>query len=613
MDKHQSSASASIGGMGVRRGFGGPRGMPPQKAKDFKGTLRQLWGYMKGLRAMLLVVVLLVLASSVLVVLFPMLIGAAVDAMGLSAGAVDFPLLAHFLTILACAYFTNIFISFLQNFIMAGVSQRFVHRLRTALFCKLQNLPLGFFDSHESGDIMSRITNDMDTISGTVGQAAVQLITGALSVFGTLAMMFWISPILACAVLITVPMIFLLTKVVTKRTGSLFRKQQNILGMLNSHMEESVSGIKTVRAYGRERQVEARFEELNQSLREVGTKAQIWSGYIMPLLNVINNLGFVLVSFLGGILAVNGMLTVGAIASFVSLTRQFVRPLNEIANTYNTLLSAVAGAERVFEILSEREEPEDPPDAAVLVKPAGDVIFENVSFGYRPDQPVLRDVSFHIKPGMRAAFVGPTGAGKTTIINLLTRFYDVTDGAILLDGIDLRDTARASVRATFGVVLQDTYLFGGTIRDNIRYGRLEASDGEVEQAAKTAGADHFITRLKNGYDTLVSDNGGNLSAGQRQLLALSRAVLCDPPILILDEATSSVDTRTELRIQRIMAQLMANRTTFVIAHRLGTIRDADIIMVVDGGRIVEAGSHAELMTAKGIYERMYTSQLGEVQ
>ncbi|NLD88314.1 MAG: ABC transporter ATP-binding protein [Clostridiales bacterium] len=610
MDRNVSSARASIGS--GRRGPG--RGAPVQHAKDFKGTVKMLWKYMEGLKLRLLLVIILVLICSGLSVLFPMLIGRAVDAMGESAGVADFGILGSTVIILGCCYFIDVALIFLRSFIMAGLSQSFVNRIRRELFAKLQKLPLGFFDSRESGDIMSRLTNDMDTISGTVGQAAVQLVSGVLTVLGTFVMMVILSPILALTVLLTVPLIYLLTKVVTKRTRVLYREQQALLGILNSHMEESITGIATIRAYGRTEYVTDVFERCNEDYRKTATKAHVWSGYIMPLLGVINNFGFVLVSAVGGVLAVHGSLSIGDIASFVSLTRQFVRPLNEIANTYNTFLSAIAGAERVFEIFSEPEEAADREGAIDVPEDAkGEVEFRNVSFGYRPDKQVLDNVSFKVDSEMRAAFVGPTGAGKTTIINLLTRFYDVSEGSILLDERDLRDYKRDSIRSTFGVVLQETYLFEGTIMDNIRYGKLDATDEEVIRCAKMAGADMFITRLRDGYYTSVSDNGGNLSAGQRQLLALARAVLCDSPILILDEATSNVDTMTELRIQQTMAELMRGRTTFVIAHRLGTIRDADIIMVVDEGKIIESGNHGELMRLGGIYSKMYTSQTAKAK
>ena len=611
MDKYQSSANSSIGHGGGGGGWG-RRGRPMQKPHDFRGTMKMLWNAMAGLRGRLLLIAAIAMTVSGASVIIPLLSGSIIDACGTGPGEVRFPMLRHFVLLLAAVYGADVCLIFLREFLMAGLSQRFVNRLRRDMFAKLQKLPLGFFDSHESGDLMSRLTNDMDTISGSVGQAAIQLITGVLTVSGTLTAMLIKSPVLTLTVLVTVPLIFLLTRTVTRHTGPLFKRQQATLGMLNAHIEETITGIETVRAYGHEEAAARQFSDLNAELRRVGTSAHVWSSAIMPLLNVISNFGFVLVSAVGGLLALRGSVTLGTIAAFVSLTKQFVRPLDEIANTYNSFLSAVAGAERVFDVMREPEEVPDKPDAAELREAPGGaaVEFRDVSFGYLPERPVLHDVSFTVPAGSRAAFVGPTGAGKTTIINLLTRFYDTDGGSILVNGRDLRDYTRDSVRSTFGVVLQETYLFSGTILDNIRYGRLEATDEEVRQAARIAGADPFITRLRDGYETVVADNGANLSAGQRQLLALARAVLSDPPILILDEATSSVDTRTELHIQRIMKELMHSRTAFVIAHRLGTIRDADCIFVVDGGGIAERGTHAELMAMKGSYYEMYTSQFG---
>lgn len=611
MDRYQSDARASIGGMrGMGGGGGRMRGAPVRHAKDFKGTCKMLWHFMGNLKYWLFLVVGIAAAISALGVAIPILVGRIVDAMGLIPGQANFTLLHKIILILAVVYLTDLILIFLRGYIMAGVSQQFVNRLRTALFAKLQKLSLAFFDTHESGDIMSRLTNDMDNISGSVAQSVTQLISGGLTILGTLVSMFVLSPILAATVLLTTPLIYLMTKIVTKRTGRYFREQQAYLGELNSHIEESITGIQTVRAYGREAQVVARFDALSESLRLSGTRAHIWSGFVMPVLNVINNFGYALISAIGGVLCIHEVLSVGVIASFVSLAKQFTRPLNELANTYNNFISAVAGAERVFEIMSEPEEIADRPGAVAEHKTIGHVRFDNVSFGYREDVRVLDNVSLDIRPHMRAAFVGPTGAGKTTIINLLTRFYDVDDGSITLDGIDLRDYTRDFIRSTFGVVLQETYLFEGSIRDNIRYGKLDATDEEVMEAARIAGADSFISRMENGYDSIIADNGQNLSAGQRQMLAISRAVLASPPILILDEATSNIDTRTEMHIQKVMAELMRGRTTFVIAHRLGTIRDADIIMVVEGGHIVERGTHDELMALGGFYYKMYTAQMG---
>jgi ATP-binding cassette subfamily B protein len=403
-------------------------------------------------------------------------------------------------------------------------------------------------------------------------------------------------------------MVFGLTKTIAKKTKVLFKDQQVNLGKLNGHIEEAISGIHVVKAFNHEAKVIEEFENINSRLCQVGIKAQVYSGYIMPLMNVINNIGFTAVAAVGGALAVNDLITVGIIASFLSYSRQFSRPLNEVANIFNTLQSALAGAERVFEILDEEEEINDIGEARVLENPKGEVIFENVTFGYNPKQPVLKNVSFKAEAGSNIALVGPTGAGKTTIVSLLTRFYDVTEGRILIDGYDIKEYTRNSLRNCFGIVLQDTYLFSGTIKENIKYGKLDAKDEEVEAAAAMANADIFIKRLPNGYNTVLSESGSNLSQGQRQLLAIARAILANTPILLLDEATSSVDTRTELHIQEAMLKLMEGRTSFIIAHRLSTIRDADTIMVIDKGGVMEKGNHESLVKSEGIYHDMYFGQ-----
>jgi ATP-binding cassette subfamily B protein len=425
-------------------------------------------------------------------------------------------------------------------------------------------------------------------------------------------MMLVLNPLLTLASVVTVPLVIVFIRTITKKTGPLFKEQQATLGRLNGHIEETMSGLHVVKAFNREKQAIEEFERHNARLRYVGTKAQIWSGYIMPLMNVINNIGFATVAGVGGILAVRGLATVGVVASFLGYSRQFARPLNELSSIYNMLLSAVAGAERVFEILDETPEPADSPTARKLENSRGTVVFDNVGFGYRADCPVLSNVSFRADAGSNTALVGPTGAGKTTIVNLLARFYEVSEGQILIDGKNINEYTRDSLRQCFGIVLQDAYLFNGTIRENIRYGKLNAADHEVEAAAIAAKADSFIRRLPKGYDTPLGESGGALSAGERQLVTIARAILADPRILILDEATSNVDTRTELHIQEAMRTLMKGRTSFVIAHRLSTIRDADRILVIDQGRIIEMGRHQELLKTDGVYKTMYNSQFANV-
>ncbi|MFB3163704.1 ABC transporter ATP-binding protein [Neobacillus sp. 179-J 1A1 HS] len=594
-------------------GFAGHRrGAPIVKPKNFKETIKRLWYYFGNERRILSIVFLFIFFSAALSLLSPFLIGKAVDAISLKK-QVDFNFLEVMIVILISAFILDAVLTFLQGWLMAGVSQRIVKRLRDALFKKLQKLPVAFFDKRTHGELMSRLSNDIDNVSSTISQSTTQLMSGVIVISGSFIMMLILSPILTVASLVTVPLVFLLTKTIAKRTSFLFKDQQIQLGKLNGQIEETISGIEVVKAFNHEEKVISEFEEVNQKLREVGLKAQIWSGFLMPIMNVINNLGFAIVAVTGGFLAVENMITVGAIASFITYSRQFVRPLNDLAQIFNMLQSGVAGAERVFEILDEQEEPDDVQDAVVLENPKGHVVFENVSFGYRGDVPILKNVSFESDIGSSTALVGPTGAGKTTIVNLLTRFYDVTEGRILLDGRDIREYTRDSLRSCFGFVLQDTYLFSGTIKENIKYGKPGASDEDVINAAKMANADAFIKRLPNQYETILSENGGNLSQGQRQLIAIARVILAKPAVLILDEATSSIDTRTELHIQEALLSLMEGRTSFIIAHRLNTIRDADRIMVIDNGKIVEQGNHGELMGTEGRYYNMFFNQFKNVE
>ncbi|HEX2944323.1 MAG TPA: ABC transporter ATP-binding protein [Clostridia bacterium] len=595
-------------GFGPRRG-GGPPGMAPViKPRNFRKTMLRLWSYFGRERLMLSLVLLLVLADAAVGLSAPYLIGRAVKVMSQGPGSVNFSLLGSIVLVLLASYIADGFVVMLQGWLMAGVSQRIVYHLRRTLFEKLHRLPVAFFDTRSHGDLMSRLTNDIDNVSTTISQSTTQLLSDSISVLGSLIMMTVLSPLLTLASMITVPLVLLLTRTITKKTSVLFKQQQAELGKLNGQIEESISGIHVVKAFNHEEKVIEQFENVNDSLCRVGIRAQIFAGFMMPLMNVIGNIGFAAVAGVGGLLAVGGMIDIGVIASFLSYSRQFTRPLNNIANTYNTLQTAVAGAERVFEIMDESEELPDKPGAIVLTDTDGNVTFEHVTFGYRPDVSILKDVSFKAEAGSNTALVGPTGAGKTTVVSLLSRFYDVTSGRILIDGRDIREYTRESLRKCFGIVLQDTYLFSGTIRDNIKYGKLDATDEEMKKAAQMANADDFIRRLPKGYDTELAESGSNLSQGQRQLLAIARAILAEPSILILDEATSNVDTRTELHIQEAMRQLMSGRTSFVIAHRLATIRDADQIMVIDNGTIVEKGSHEELTAKEGRYYELYTLQ-----
>ncbi len=585
---------------------------PAEKPKNFKETLKRLWAYFGRERNLLAMILIFILIDSIITLCIPFFIGRAIDVMSLGS-KVNFSLLEIMILVLAGAYIADAVLTFLQGWLMAGVSQRIVKNLRSHLFQKLQKLPIAFFDSRTHGELMSRLSNDIDNVSNTISQSTTQLMAGVIVLIGTFIMMIILSPVLTIASLATVPLVFLLTRTIARRTSVLFKNNQVELGRLNGHIEETISGIEVVKAFNHEEKAIKEFEEVNKSLLQVGLKAQIWTGFLMPLMNVINNFGFAMVAVVGGVLAIKSMITVGIIASFLTYSRQFVQPLNNLANIFNVLQSGVAGAERVFEIIDEKEEPQDTENAVALENPKGHVVFENVSFGYRANVPILKNIRFESKPGTSTALVGPTGAGKTTIVNLLTRFYDVTEGRILIDGVDIREFTRDSLRRSFGFVLQDTYLFSGTIKENIKYGNPDATDDEVEEAARMAHADVFINRMPNRYDTVLSENGGNLSQGQRQLLAIARVFLAKPALLILDEATSSIDTRTELHIQDALLSIMKNRTSFIIAHRLNTIRDADTIMVIDDGEIIEKGSHEDLMKLQGRYYQMFDNQFKNVE
>lgn len=584
--------------------MGRARGGPVEKPKNMKGTLYRLWQLTKGHRKGLGKILLLSGLASGSAVLSPYMIGRIVNL--IDEGE---PML-RLLGVLTALYAGDWFIRFSQQFLMASVGQRMILHIRISLFEHMKKLPLSFFDVRQHGELMSRLTNDVDNISTTISDSMTQLLTYVFNILGIFTVMVCMSPVLTAVAMLAVLCIFILTKIVTRRTRVLFRRQQQLLGRLNGQVEESISGFNMVKAFNREEDMLRQFSQSNDAFCQVATRAQIWSGFLMPLTNVINNLNYVLIAIVSGVMASDGVITVGDISSFLLYSRQFTRPFVDIANIYNNFQTAVAGAERILEILDEETEPADRPDALPLEKIKGEVRFDGVSFGYRKDRMILDNVSLDIRAGTRVAVVGPTGAGKTTLINLLTRFYDVNKGRILLDGHDLRNYHMKDLRDAFGVVLQDTALFGVSIRENISYGRENIALEDVVKAAKAAGADSFIRKLPKGYDTVLSQGGAELSQGQRQLLTIARAVLSNSPIMILDEATSSVDTVTEHHIRRAILKLTEGRTSFIIAHRLSTIRDSDLIILICDGRIAEKGSHEELMKQNGQYAEMYRIQMG---
>ena len=588
---------------GIRGPHGGIR-QPAVKPRDLKGTLVRLWKMTQGSRKGLGWILVLSALASASAILSPLVIGRAVNMV--DAGH---PVMM-ILLILIGLYLCDWLVRFLQQFLMASVGQKMIHHIRTTLFGSMKKMPLAFFDQRQHGELMSRLTNDVDNISTTISNSLTQLLTYSFTIIGIFFIMVVLSPLLTCISLIGVGLIFLLTRTVTRHTRKLFSERQKILGKLNGQIEETISGENIVKAFCRENQMIEQFEESNEELCRVATRALIWSGYLMPLMNVINNLSYVGISIVSGILAVHGSISIGMISSFLLYVRQFSRPFVDIANIYNNFQTAVAGAERILDILDETPEPQDAPDALPLTSPKGEIELQNVVFGYKPEVPILKHISLKIPAGTRTAIVGTTGAGKTTIINLLTRFYDVNEGKILLDGHDLREYRMEDLRDSFGVVLQDSALFAASIRDNISYGREGTNIKEIEAAARIAGADTFIRRLPQGYDTVLTQGGMELSQGERQLLTIARAVLTDAPILILDEATSSVDTVTEQRIREALLKITKGRTSFIIAHRLSTIKDSDIIILLENGQIAEMGNHKALMNQNGKYASMYRTQTG---
>jgi ATP-binding cassette, subfamily B, multidrug efflux pump len=639
------------GGPGSGRGpgmFGMGMGLPPQKSNDFRGSLRRLLAQLRPEAPRIAVVLVLAVVSVFFSVIGPRIIGDAVNhifegaiSKQLPAGAtqqqvldgirqsnpqladmlsgmhltpgvgIDFAALGAILGLLVAVYVASSVFAWGQAYIMAGVTQRTAFRLRQDVDRKLGRLPLRYFDSHARGDLLSRVTNDIDNIQQSLQQSLTQLFTSLLTIVGVLIVMLTISPILAVVSLLAVPASLVVTIFIVRRSQQQFVAQWSSTGALNGHVEEMHTGHAIVKAFGRQREAIERFDQENERLYEASYRAQFISGIIQPAMTFISNLNYVAIAVIGGLRVASGQMSLGDVVAFIQYSRQFTFPIIQTASIVNVLQSAVASAERVFELLDEKEQSAEPVGAPAFRQPRGAVAFDDISFRYEPDKPLIEDQSLNVAAGRTVAIVGPTGAGKTTLVNLLMRFYELDSGKITVDGIDTRDLHRDALRRAFGMVLQDTWLFHGTIRENIAYGRLDATEAEIHTAAEAAHVDHFVRTLPDGYDTVIDDDATNVSAGEKQLLTIARAFLADPPILILDEATSSVDTRTEVLIQRAMARLMKGRTTFVIAHRLSTIRDADTILVMQRGRIVEQGTHDELLARDGAYAELYQSQFAE--
>ncbi len=594
------------------KGFRGPGAfmMSAPKVKDRKGVLKRLWKYSNPYKWRLLGIVFMVCLTTGLGLLIPWVTGKAIDRY---IGNHDLPGLGRLICFMVGACVLAAIVTWVQSVQMIQITQLAVRDIRKELFDHFQTLSLRFFDRHPHGELMSRLSNDTETISTTLGDGITQFIGSALSIIGAGTIMFALNWRLSLASMTTIPIILIVTKLLAGRSRQGFRDRQEKLGAMNGTVEETIQGQRVVKAFCREQETLEKLTTANVNLKKTAILATIFVGTMGPFMNLFRNIGFTVTAGVGGWMVVENMVTVGTVAAFISYADYFNRPIIQIANLYGMLQAGLAGAERVFAILDEVPEINDVPDAIELTDIQGQVEFDNVSFGYVPDVPVLSEVSFCAQAGQTIALVGPTGAGKTTIINLLTRFYDIDAGAIKVDGKDIRVLTKDSLRESLGIVLQDTYLFTGKVRENIRYGRLEASDSEVEDAARLANADSFIRHLPHGYDTVLSDAGGSLSQGQRQLLAIARALLADPAILILDEATSSVDTRTEVHIQQALRRLMRGRTSFIIAHRLSTIQQADCILVIDGGRIVERGTHSELLEKQGAYYNLYASQVESIK
>lgn len=584
----------------------GPRigNMNFEKPKQQRSTLKRLWQYMQKQRLGIIIASITVFVATILKIAGPWLIGYIVDHYIMK---LDIQGTVHMSLVLGATYVALFVVTYIQTVVMIHVAQKTIKRLRRKLFKKIQVLPLRFFDGRQQGDLMSRVTNDIDTLNMALTQSVTQILTAVLTIVGTTIAIFWLDWRLAIVVLTVIPLIVFLSKQIIKRSSVNYRARQKALGGVNGFIEESLSASEVVTLFGKEHEHITAFKEKNEQLRHAAVRAETISGFMGPINNAMNNVGLGLVIGVGAILAVKGYTTIGVIAAFVTYTRQFFQPINQLSNLLNTFQSAIAGAERVFEVIDEDEEQLEDPSKKRVAKLQGDVAFSHVDFEYEPNKPILKDISFTAKSGDMIAFVGPTGSGKTTIINLLSRFYDPKAGTITIDGTNIQDYELSNLRDHIGVVLQDTYLFSGTIRDNIRFGRLDATDEEVERAAEIAYAHQFIRHLPAQYDTHITSGGTNLSQGQRQLLAIARAILEDPDILILDEATSNVDTRTEVHIQKGLQNLMNGRTSFVIAHRLKTIEQADQIFVLQQGEVKEHGTHETLMRQPGFYYTMQTT------
>jgi ATP-binding cassette, subfamily B, multidrug efflux pump len=576
------------------------------KAKNFSQTIKRIWILLSYEKGLLFTVLLLVLLSSGLGLLGPFLIGVAIDGYIVEKKQTGFVFL---LVSLGSIYFFYFLTQWLQAYWMIGISQRTVFTLRSNLFRQLHRLPISFFDKRQHGELMSRMTNDIDNVSSTLNSSVIQIFSSVLMLVGTVSVMLWLSPLLTLITMLIVPVMFIGMKWITNRTSQLFKAQQRNIGEINGFIEETISGQRIIKAFSQEKKVMEEFQIKNTRLKGSGFWAQTYSGFIPKLMNMLNNLSFTIIAGVGGVLALKGFISVGVMVIFTEYSRQFTRPLNDLANQFNTLLSAVAGAERVFEILDEKEEESEREGYETLQDIKGEVLFKNVSFSYEKGGDTITDIDFLAKRGQTVALVGPTGAGKSTILNLLSRFYEADSGEIYIDGVAISNVKRQNLREHMAFVLQDPFLFHGTIRENIRYGKLDASDEEVEEAARLANAHSFIMKLPDRYETVLNQEGGGISQGQKQLLSIARALVANPKILILDEATSNIDTVTELKIQEALQRLLEGRTSFVIAHRLNTIQKADRILVLKEGRIIEQGNHEELLQSDGFYSELYQSQL----